>query len=197
MMSNPAPYLQLVPSSDVLIDQQPQRGSDSRPDGAAGTTAAFDRLEARRETSSPRISLRLDQQITGIFQGTPGHIYDTLMRYLPGMSSDAHAGEPVVWSIGACSDHSLITITCTQRDEADITLYCLIGKAAVDETSVTFVPAAAARSVWFRSKREELVQRHCQEFAAHATIILLRHAYTTERRAGQTLIPSSTLRLVQ
>jgi len=203
VMSNPASYLQLVSSTDDLVNEQPLlrsesgRGAGSLAGNASGTTPGFGRPEAAGDTTPPRISRHLDQQITGIFQGTPGHIYGTLMRYLPGIPSEAGAGEPAAWSIGGCSDPSLITITCTEREEADITVYCLIGATTVNETSVAFVPAAAPGSVWFRSKREELVQRRCQEFAALATIILLRHAYATERRAAQTLIPGSTVRLVQ
>lgn len=123
------------------------------------------------------------------------------MRHLPGMPSDAVSagvGEPAAWFVGACSDPSLITITHRESEEADITLYCVISEATVNETSVTYVPAAARRSVWMRRGREELVQRRCQEFAAQSTIILLRHAYgTTVCGAESRVSHGSALRLVQ
>jgi hypothetical protein len=145
------------------------------------------------------MSRHVDQQISGIFQGTPAHLYATLMRHLPALPIDAvtaGAGEPAVWSVGSCSEPSLITITCTEREDSDITLYCILSEATVNETSVTFVPAAAPRSFWLRSPREALVQRRCQEFAAQATIILVRHAYSSELSAARTPIPGRTLRLV-
>ena len=76
------------------------------------TTAAphlqlVSRAEAGIQVTTPRINTRPEQQITGIFKGSPAHIYATLLRHLSGMPNaavTAGAGEPAAWSIGACID---------------------------------------------------------------------------------------------
>ena len=158
-MPTSVPYLQLVPRSD-----------------------------AGSELGTPRMNIRADQQITGMFRGSPAQIYATLLQHLPGTPVDAiraDAPMPASWSAAGSQFPSLITVTSPRSGEGDIVLYCLISQAGVNETSVVFVPSAEPRNVWRRSRREEVVQQRCQALASQATIMIMRFSYAQTVRSSE------------
>ena len=185
MISNSAPYLQLVSTSDV-------------PGNAHALRAGERGLDVPAATTRSRMSKHIDQHIVGIFEGTEEHIAATLLQNLPGMpvAADTTPGHET-WSV-TYTDRSLLTVTCPDDAGSAIKLYCLFSDTTSEETTITFAPDAEYRSMWRRTRQEEFAQQRCQALAAQVTSILCRHSYSLiELRSGQARGGRAALHLAQ